>query len=368
MTKRICAVVNTAALLHNLREVIKKANGKKVVAVIKADAYGHGALKAAEIYEEYAAMYAVATSDEALELCRGGTKKDILILAPVPREDMAVLIENDIILTVSDIEGAKTVSLEAEKTGKIARIHGAIDTGMSRIGFFPTDESVAELKEIASLPFVSLEAIFTHYAKADEKDKKWMNIQTERFTSFADALKKEMPHLNFHIANSAGIMEQDEQYGDFVRAGIVLYGLYPSNEVDKTALKLIPALSWKSRVSSLRWVERGEGISYGHTYVAEERIRVATVSCGYADGYPRLLSNRGRVLINGVSCKILGRVCMDQFMVDASNVDAKVDDEVILIGKSGTEEITADEIAGLTGTINYEVVCDIGKRVPRIYE
>ncbi|MBQ2941326.1 MAG: alanine racemase [Clostridia bacterium] len=368
MTKRICAVVNTAALLHNLEEVIKKAKGKEVVAVIKADAYGHGALKAAEIYKDYAKMYAVATSDEALELRAGGTKKDILILAPVPKEDMARLIENGIILTVSDFEGAKAVAVEAVKAGKDARIHAAIDTGMSRIGFFPNKETLWELKEIKRLPHISLEAIFTHYAKADEKDKTSMNLQTERFSSFAEKLKRELPDIKCHIANSAGIMEQDEKYGDFVRAGIVLYGLYPSDEVNKAALRLIPALTWKSRVSSVRYVEKGEGISYGHTYVAEERIRVATVSCGYADGYPRLLSNKGRVLIKGVSCKILGRVCMDQFMVDASKVDAEVDDEVILIGKSGFEEITADEIARLAGTINYEVVCDIGKRVPRIYE
>ena len=368
MTKRICAVVNTAALIHNLKEVIKKANGKDVVAVIKADAYGHGALKAAEVYENYASMYAVATSDEALELRFSGTNKDILILAPVPTEDMAKLIENDIMLTVSDFDGAKAVSSEALKIGKTARIHGAIDTGMSRIGFFPTDESIVELKKIASLPFLSFEAIFTHYAKADETDKTWMNIQTDRFKAFAEKLRKELPDIKFHIANSAGIMEQEEKYGDFVRAGIVLYGLYPSDEVDKTALELVPALSWRSRVSSVRWVEKGEGISYGHTYRTDKRIRVATVSCGYADGYPRLLSNKGRVLINGQSCPILGRVCMDQFMVDVTDKNAKIDDEVILIGKSGSEEITADEIARLTGTINYEVVCDIGKRVPRIYE
>ncbi len=368
MTRRICAVVNSAALIHNLNEVRKKAKDKKVVAVIKADGYGHGASKMAELCENIADMYAVATGDEALELRASGVTKDILILAPVPMEDVLTLIENGIILTISDMESAAGISAVAEKSGKRARIHASVDTGMSRIGFFPSEDNVGVLKEISKLPFLSLEAVFTHYAKADEEDKTWMNIQTERFSSFAEKLKKEGLDLKFHIANSAGIMEIDSQFGDFVRAGIVLYGLYPSDEVDKTKLDLIPALTWKSRVSSVRWVEKGEGVSYGHTFRADKRIKVATVSCGYADGYPRLLSNKGRVLIKGVSCPILGRVCMDQFMVDASSLDVCVDDEVILIGKSGNEEITADEIARLTGTINYEVVCDIGKRVPRIYE
>ena len=368
MTKRICAVVSTTALIHNLKEVVNKAKGKKVVAVIKADGYGHGAVKMAELYENIADMYAVATSDEAIELRENGVTKDILILAPVPKEDVAALIEKGIILTISDEESAKEISEIAESKKLVARIHASLDTGMSRIGFFPTDETIDVLKAIKSLPSISLEGAFTHYAKADETDKTWMNIQTERFTTFAKKLEKVLPDIKFHIANSAGIMEQENQFGDFVRAGIVLYGLYPSDEVCKNALNLIPALTWKSRVSSVRWVEKGEGVSYGHTFRAEERIKVATISCGYADGYPRLLSNKGRVLINGVSCPILGRVCMDQFMVDASGVDAKIDDEVILIGKSGSEEITADEIARLTGTINYEVVCDIGKRVPRIYE
>ncbi len=368
MTRRICAVVNTAALVHNLNEVKKKAEDKKVVAVIKADAYGHGAVKAAEAYATLADMFAVATGDEALELREAGVTKDILILAPVPKEDIPELVKAGIILTVSSEKDGEDISQISEGLGITARIHVAVDTGMSRIGFFPNKEGAWQIRKISKLPALSLEAVFTHYAKADEKDKTWMNIQTERFTSFAKNLEKELPHLKFHIANSAGIMEQKAHFGDFVRAGIVLYGLYPSDEVEKRALHLIPALTWKSRVSSVRWVEKGEGVSYGHTYRAEERIKVATVSCGYADGYPRLLSNRGRVLINGTSCPIVGRVCMDQFMVDVTDKNVDVDDEAILIGKSGNEEITADEIAMLTGTINYEVVCDIGKRVPRIYE
>ena len=368
MTKRICAVVSTAALIHNLEEVKKKARGKKVVAVIKADAYGHGAVNAAKAYAEIADMFAVATGDEALELRNAGVTKDILILAPVPKEDIEALVKAEIILTVSSETDAENISAVSEKLGITARIHAAVDTGMSRIGFFPNKEGAWQIRKVAKFPFISLEAIFTHYAKADEKDKTWMNIQTDRFRDFARAIKKDLPDIKFHISNSAGIMEQQSHFGDFVRAGIVLYGLYPSDEVEKTAIHLIPALTWKSRVSSVRWVEKGEGVSYGHTFRAEERIKVATVSCGYADGYPRLLSNRGRVIIKEHSCPILGRVCMDQFMVDVSGVDVEIDDEVILLGKSGAEEITADEIARLSGTINYEVVCDIGKRVPRIYE
>lgn len=368
MTRRICAVVNTAALIHNLEEVKKKAKDKKVVAVIKADAYGHGAVNAAKAYSDIADMFAVATGDEAIELRNADVTKDILILAPVPREDIGVLVKAGIILTVSSETDAKNISTVCGELGVTARIHVAIDTGMSRIGFFPNKEGAHRIRSIAKMPFLSVEAVFTHYAKADEKDKTWMNIQTDRFASFVRELKKVLPDIKFHISNSAGIMEQNTHFGDFVRAGIVLYGLYPSDEVDKTALHLIPALTWKSRVSSVRWVEKGEGVSYGHTFRAEDRIKVATVSCGYADGYPRLLSNKGRVIINGETCRIVGRVCMDQFMVDVTGKEVEIDDEVILIGKSGYEEITADEIARLTGTINYEVVCDIGKRVPRIYE
>lgn len=367
MTKRTCAKVSLSALKNNMEEVIKKSGGKEVVAVIKADAYGHGAKEAAKVFNDLAHFFAVATTDEALELRASGVKKDILILSPIPFEDIDSCIKENVIMTVSDLSMAEEISKRAVNNSKKGRIHVAVDTGMSRIGFTPDETSAEEISKIASLSNVSLEGIFTHFAKADCKDKTSMNEQSRIFDEFYNILLSKGLSLKAHSSNSAAIMDKDIQTGCAVRAGIVLYGLYPSSEVKKEALNLIPALTWASRVSFVKDVKKGSGISYGHTYIAENDIKVATVSVGYGDGYPRLLSNKGRVLINGESCPILGRVCMDQIMVDVTGKDVKIDDEVILIGRSGKEEITADEIANLTGTINYEVVCNIGKRVPRIY-
>ncbi len=368
MTKRVCAKISLSALKNNITEVVKKAGGKEVVAVIKADAYGHGAKEAAEVFDDFAHLFAVATTDEALYLRSQGVKKDILILAPVPFEDIDLCIKENIIMTVSDLFMAEEISKRAVNNQKSGRIHVAIDSGMNRIGFMPTETGVNEIIKISSLSGISLEGVFTHFARADEKDKTTLNLQSRIFDDFCAILRENGLNLKEHSSNSAAIMEKEIQGGCAVRAGIVLYGLYPSDEVDKKALNLIPALTWASRVSFVKEVKKGEGISYGHIYKALDDMTVATVSAGYGDGYPRLLSNMGRVLINGESCPIVGRVCMDQFMVDVTGKDVKIDDEVILIGKSGNEEISADEIARLTGTINYEVVCNIGKRVPRIYE
>lgn len=368
MTKRICAKVSLSALKNNIDEVAKKAGGKEVIAVIKADAYGHGAKEAAKVFSDVASFFAVATGDEALELRSFGVEKDILILAPVPFEEIEPLIKGNITMTVSDLSMAEEISKKAVKMGEKAKIHVAIDSGMNRIGFTPTEDSLNEILKIAALPNIALEGVFTHFAKADESDKTSLNRQSRIFEDFCAILREKGLKLKEHSSNSAAIMEKEIQPGSAVRAGVVLYGLYPSDEVNKKALSLIPALTWLSRVSFVKDVKKGEGISYGHTFIADSDMKVATISAGYGDGYPRLLSNKGRVLINGESCPIVGRVCMDQFMVDVTGKNVNVDDEVVLMGKSGNDEITADEIAHLTGTINYEVVCDIGKRVPRIYE
>ncbi len=368
MTKRICAKVSLSALKNNIDEVAKKAGGKEVIAVIKADAYGHGAKEAAKVFSDVASFFAVATGDEALELRSFGVEKDILILAPVPFEDTEPLIKGNITMTVSDLSMAEEISKKAVKMGEKAKIHVAIDSGMNRIGFTPTEDSLNEILKIAALPNIALEGVFTHFAKADESDKTTLNRQSRIFEDFCAILREKGLKLKEHSSNSAAIMEKEIQPGSAVRTGVVLYGLYPSDEVNKKALSLIPALTWLSRVSFVKDVKKGEGISYGHTFIADSDMKVATISAGYGDGYPRLLSNKGRVLINGESCPIVGRVCMDQFMVDVTGKNVNVDDEVVLMGKSGNDEITADEIAHLTGTINYEVVCDIGKRVPRIYE
>lgn len=362
MTKRICAVVDTGIIKRNVAEIKKSAGDKKLIAVIKADAYGHGEAAVAEVTEAYCDMFAVATVQEAENL-KKVTKKDILILAMIPDEEKAKCIKEGIIMTVSDLCEAEKISRTAKELNLTARVHAAVDTGMSRIGFdFKT--AAEKIRSIEKLPNVKTEGIFSHYALSDASDKSFTKLQTERFKAVCNEIGEGKMR---HIANSAALIDLDEVYGDAVRAGIILYGLYPSDEVIKEKMKLSPALSLKSRISFVKEIEAGASISYGLTFTAKEKMKIATVSAGYADGYPRSLSGRGSVLIKGRRYPIVGRICMDQFMVDVTGSDVEADDEVILIGKSGNEEITADEIARLDGTINYEIMCRIGMRVPRIY-
>lgn len=362
MTKRICAEVNTGAIKKNAAAIKSAAKGKKLIGVIKADAYGHGETAVAGVIEPYCDMYAVATAEEAKNL-KAVTDKDILILAMIPDEEKADCIRNKIIVTVSDFSEAERLSAEAQKLNMTARVHAAVDTGMSRIGF-KADTAAEEIEKIAALPNVNVEGIFSHYAASDMRDKSFTHLQTERFKSVCD---KVGGGRLCHIANSAALTDLDDICGDAVRAGIILYGLYPSDEVIKEKIKLSPVLTLKSRVSYVKEIEKGTAVSYGLTFTAKEKMKLATVSAGYADGYPRSLSGKGQVIINGKKHNIVGRICMDQFMVDVTGSDVAVDDEVILIGKSGGEEITADEVAALDGTINYEIMCRIGMRVPRIY-
>ncbi len=368
MTKRIVAEIDTKALKANARAICKKAKGRSLMAVIKANAYGHGAVEAAHALKGIASSFAVATTDEALELRGSGVTEDILILGGISPEETEACLTHDITMTVFDEAAAKAIEQAAVRCGTMAKIHLAADTGMGRIGFPVNEKSRAALCTIAAMKHVTVTGVFTHYAKADEADKTFTFEQNEQFYRFCAMMHEEGLDTHFcHVANSAAIMDFPEQIGEAVRAGIILYGLLPSDEVNAKALSLSPVLTWKSRVSFVKDIERGMGVSYGLTYIARERRTVATVSAGYADGYPRSLSGRGRVLIGGHSCPILGRVCMDQFMVDVTGLDVHADDEVILIGQSGDEKITADEIARLAGTINYEIVCNIGPRVPRIY-
>lgn len=362
MTKRICAEVNTEAIKKNAAAIKSAAKGKKLIAVIKADAYGHGETAVAKVLEPYCDMYAVATAEEAKNL-KAVTDKDILILAMIPDEEKADCIKNKIIMTVSDFSEAEALSLAAKKMNMTARVHAAVDTGMSRIGF-KADTAADEIEKIAALPCISVEGIFSHYAASDCRDKSFTELQTKRFEKVCASSGE---GKLCHIANSAALTDLDDICGDAVRAGIILYGLYPSDEVNKEKIKLFPALTLKSRVSFVKEIEKGTAVSYGLTFTAKEKMKLATVSAGYADGYPRSLSGKGQVIINGKKYNIVGRICMDQFMVDVTGSNVAVDDEVILIGKSGGEEITADEIATLDGTINYEIMCRIGMRVPRIY-
>lgn len=364
MTKRICAVIDTGAIVENALHIKDKAKGKKLIAVIKANAYGHGDAEISRALSKTADMLAVATADEAMHLRKIGIRKDIIILSMIPDSDKEECIKNGIILTASDLSEGKRISDAAAKVKRKARVHAAVDTGMSRIGFKATNEGAEKISELSKLPGIDLEGIFSHYAVSDIKDKSFTEIQTEKFKKVCLCVGE---GKLCHIANSAAIMDLDNIYGGAVRAGIILYGLLPSDEVKKDALLLKPALTLKSRISFVKEIEKGDGVSYGLTFVADKKMKIATVTAGYADGYPRSLSGKGSVLINGKRFPIVGRVCMDQFMIDVTGSDVKEDDEVILIGKSGDEYISADDIAKIAGTINYEIVCGIGMRVPRIY-
>lgn len=364
MSKRICAEIDLGAIEFNARAVKEKANGKALVAVIKANAYGHGDSVVAERLEKVCDMFAVAAAQEAMHLKNSGISKDIIILSMVPDEDKAECIDNGIIMTASDFDECKKISDIAKKMDKTARVHAAVDTGMSRIGFKCTEDGINEIRAADKLPNIRVEGLFSHYAVSDIRDKSFTHLQTERFEKVCASVGE---GKLCHIANSAAITDLDSLYGGAVRAGIILYGLMPSDEVEGKALGLKPALSLKSRVSFVKEIDKGDAVSYGLTFVADKKMKIATVSAGYADGYPRLLSGKGSVLIRGKRFGIVGRICMDQFMIDVTGSDVKVDDEVVLIGSSGDEYISADDVAKLAETINYEIICSIGMRVPRIY-
>jgi alanine racemase len=369
---RVKANVNLDAIYRNLTRI--KAllpETTKLCAVIKTDGYGHGAVPIAKKTKGVADWFAVATTEEALELREAGVKEPILILGFTASDCFESLIVNDIRPTIYEVEDAKALSQVAKKLGKVAKLHIKLDTGMGRLGFWAdSEQSVEQILEISKLENLEIEGMFTHFAKADELDKTSVNHQLELFEHMAETLKArglQIPIL--HCANSAGIIDSHGRNFNMARAGIIVYGLYPSDEVCKERLELEPALELKSHIVYLKKVEAGRGISYGSTFITDKKMKIATIPVGYGDGYPRLLSNKGSVLIRGQRVPILGRVCMDQFMVDVTNVEGVCrGDEVTLIGKDGNEEILADEIAKLTGTINYEVVCDLGKRIPRFYE
>lgn len=339
----------------------------RIMAVIKADAYGHGAVALAKYLDSRVDYYGVATMDEAVELRNAGIDKNILILGYVNTQEYKTAVAKDIQIAMTNYADAEILAKEAQRKNKTAKVHIKVDTGMSRIGFAPTDESAFDVQRIAALDGVKIEGMFTHFAKADTKDKSSAIAQRNIYDGFVEkcrALGVSIPVC--HVNNSAGTMELDKYY-DMVRMGIMLYGLYPSDEMD-VDYKLYPAMEMKSHVTCVKLLEKGRGISYGHTFVTEKDTLVATVPCGYADGYPRALSNKGHVLVGGRKCPILGRVCMDQMMVDVSDVpDTRIGDDVVLFGKMGDEEITVDALAESAYSFNYEFVCGIGRRVPRVY-
>ena len=368
---RCWAEISLSAIGHNIEEVRKRlAPGVRLLAVIKADAYGHGAVRVGKYLEDRVDYFAVATLEEALELRENGIRLPILILGYTSPSQYEDLVAFDITQTIYSRETAELLNREAANQGKRAGIHIALDTGMTRIGFQVTEEDADVIADIGKLSQLEMEGLFTHFACADQEDKTYCAGQLQKFDRMVRMLEERGVEIPLkHVCNSAGIMEFDDFRYDMVRSGIVTYGMYPSEEVRKERLDLIPALEWKSRVIHVKEVGNGLGVSYGATYVTHEgRTRIATVSAGYADGYPRALSSKGRVLIHGQYAPILGRVCMDQFMVDVSRIpDVRVEDVVTLVGRDGENSISIEEIADPAARFNYEMACGISRRVTRVY-
>jgi alanine racemase len=364
------AEVNLDNFRHNFKEVKRLAQGKKTFGVIKADGYGHGAVELARILvEEGVDCLAVAVITEALELRRNGYKTPILVLGFTPPTFAKEIVENDITQAVFSYDLAEAISNEAIKQDKTAKIHIKIDTGMGRVGYLVEDNAIAEIKKISELKNIYIEGIFSHFAAADEVEKEFALNQIEKFNEIVSNLSR--AGLEFevkHLSNSAAIIDLQEAYFDAVRPGIMLYGCYPSDEVKKERLTLKPVMTLKANIVHVKEVEAETPISYGRKFYTERKSKIATLPLGYADGYTRLLFGKTNVIVNGKLCPVVGRICMDQCMIDVTDApDVKVGDEVIIIGESNGISNNANDIAKILGTINYEVLCMVSKRVPRVY-
>lgn len=367
---RVYATIDLDTISENIKaakDTLK--NGTKIMAIIKADGYGHGAVPIARELNDLVDAYGVAIVEEGIELRNSGIDKPILILGYTAVEQLNEVIAYDITQTVFQFEIAKQMDEEAKRQGKVAKVHIKIDTGMGRIGYQPCRESIEEIIKISKLEHIDIEGIFTHFACADMKDKTSADEQLATFVRFTTELAEAGVNIRLkHASNSAGIVDMNYANLDMVRCGITTYGLYPSEEVNKYNLAIKPAMELKTHISYVKELEAGHGIGYGSTFVTDKLMRIATIPVGYGDGYSRALSNRGRVLIHGKSAPIVGRVCMDQFMIDVSDIpEVAQGDVVTLIGRDGSEEITVEEIGCLSYSFNYEVVCNVGKRIPRIY-
>lgn len=369
---RIKAVVSLDAIAHNFEEMRQNiSEDTKIIAVIKADGYGHGALAIARLVQDYEYIwgFAVAAPEEALELRNAGVTKPVLILGIVFEEYFSEMIARDVRLTVCSLSMAEKLSREAVRQNREVHIHLAVDTGMSRIGFEDTEKSAEEIRVISGLKNLCIEGMFTHFARADEKDKAPAEVQLGRYLRFSELLQRKGITIPVrHCSNSAGIIRMPEANLNVVRAGITIYGIYPSAQVERDIVKLEPAMEIVSHVTFVKDIPAGTAVSYGGTFVASKPMKIATIPAGYADGYPRSLSNKGWVLIRGKRAPILGRVCMDQFMVDVTDISGVCPgDQATLIGRDGKEEITIEEFGDLSGRFSYEFACCVSKRVPRIY-
>lgn len=371
LLRPVWAEIDLDKIALNMRNIKELVNNKEVIAVIKADAYGHGALDIAPVLiENGASRLAVAVITEALELINGGIKCSIMILGYTPLEFAEDLINNNIEQTVYDLNYAKKLSEIATKIGKTAKIHIALDTGMGRIGFIPNRKSLEEVIEISKLKGIEIVGIFTHFSTSDEEDKEYTNKQFKKIQDFNEELIKNGLNIKIkHVSNSGAIIDLPETYLDSVRAGIILYGYYPSDEVKKEKLNIEPVLTLKTKVAHVKTLDKDMYVSYGRTFKTDRKSVIATIPIGYADGYSRALSGKAKVIINGKFANVVGRICMDQCMVDVTDIgEVKVGDEVILLGEKNGLKFNADDMAEIIGTINYEVLCMLKHRVPRVYK
>lgn len=367
---RVCAEISLDAVAYNFTNMKENLNlDTKMIAVVKTDGYGHGAVPIARMVQEYHYIwgFATATIEEAILLRKAGIEKPILILGFVFPDAYEDVVRYEIRLAVFKRSMAKQLSEEAVRQGKNVYLHIKVDTGMSRIGFKDNTESADLVKEIQALPQVEIEGVFTHFARADEREKASAKEQLSKYLRFLELLEERGIRPKYrHCSNSAGIIDLPEANLDLVRAGISIYGMYPSEEVQKLTVPLAPVMTLKSHIVYIKEVEGNTAVSYGGTYVTKGITRLATIPVGYGDGYPRSLSNKGFVLIRGQRAPIVGRICMDQFMVDVSRIkEVREGDMVVLIGADGGDEITMEDLGALSERFHYELACDIGKRVPR---
>ncbi len=370
--RTVWAEINIDNLAHNMKEIRRNTKeGTLVTAVVKANAYGHGSVETGKVFLENGVdRLAVATVQEGMELRKAGIKAPILILGATPNSQHSLAVKWDLIETVFSYENAKELSKIAKENNKIAKIHIKIDTGMGRIGFLPQKETIRQIKRINSLSNLKIEGIFTHFARADERDKTFTKEQFNKFNWIIKEIEKLGINIPIkHVSNSAGIIDLPEYNLDMVRAGIINYGIYPSNEVNKEKMKLKPAMALKTKISNIKKVPENMGISYGHKSITKRESIIGTIPIGYADGFTRLLSSKGEVLVKGKRVPIIGRICMDQSMIDLTDIDhINIGDEVVIFGEQNNHYIHVDEIAKKLGTISYEIVCMVGRRIPRIYK
>lgn len=365
---RAYAKVNLEAIIHNFNQLrASLEDNVKTMAVVKADAYGHGSIEVAKALQSRADYFAVATLSEGIELRDCGISNPILVLGYTSPDEYDSLLEYSIIPTVYNISEAELLNKVALSKNKTATVHIALDTGMSRIGFFCDESGIEAVEKISRLENIFIEGIFSHYATADCEDKSFTYVQKERFDAFTEKLESLGISIPVkHICNSAATIDLDSHY-DLVRLGIALYGIFPSDEV-KHELDLIPAMEVISHVIHVKEIMPGTGVGYGQIYTATEKRKIATVSIGYADGFNRCLTGEGYVLIKGKKAPLVGKVCMDQIMVDITDIeDVNVGDRVIILGKSGDEEITAEDFGKMANSFAYEVICTFMPRIKRIY-